>query len=50
MATMGSIPQAKDLCKLLELYFLQIKENVEYRDGIRSKGDKIGMPCTHTVQ
>ena len=21
--------------------------NVEYRDGIKSKGDKIGMPCTH---
>ena len=21
--------------------------NVEYRDGIRSRGDKIRMPCTH---
>ena len=23
--------------------------NVEYRDGIKSRGDKIGMPCTHTT-
>ena len=23
--------------------------NVEYRDGIKSKGDKIGMPCTHST-
>ena len=23
--------------------------NVEYRDGIKSKGDKIGMPCTHNT-
>ena len=22
--------------------------NVEYRDGIKSRGDKIGMHCTHT--
>ena len=25
------------------------KWNVEYRDGIKSKGDKIGMPCTHST-
>ena len=25
------------------------KYNVEYRDGIKSEGDKIGMPCTHTT-
>ena len=23
--------------------------NVEYRDGTKSKGDKIGMPCTHST-
>ena len=23
--------------------------NVEYRDGIKSRGDMIGMPCTHTT-
>ena len=23
--------------------------NVEYRDGLKSRGDKIGMPCTHTT-
>ena len=23
--------------------------NVEYRDGIKNRGDKIGMPCTHTT-
>ena len=23
--------------------------NVEYRDGIKSKGDKIGMPCRHST-
>ena len=23
--------------------------NVEYRDGIKSKGDKIRMPCTHST-
>ena len=23
--------------------------NVEYRDGIKSEGDKIGMPCTHST-
>ena len=23
--------------------------NVEYRDGIKSKRDKIGMPCTHST-
>ena len=23
--------------------------NVEYRDGIKSRRDKIGMPCTHTT-
>ena len=23
--------------------------NVEYRDGIKSKGDKIGMPCTEST-
>ena len=23
--------------------------DVEYRDGIKSRGDKIGMPCTHTT-
>ena len=23
--------------------------NVEYRDGIKGRGDKIGMPCTHTT-
>ena len=23
--------------------------NVEYRDGIKSKGDKIGMPCTQAL-
>ena len=23
--------------------------NVEYRDGIKSKGDKIEMPCTHST-
>ena len=23
--------------------------NVEYRDGIKRKGDKIGMPCTHST-
>ena len=22
---------------------------VEYRDGTKSKGDKIGMPCTHST-
>ena len=25
------------------------KYNVEYRDGTKSKGDKIGMPCTHST-
>ena len=24
-------------------------QHVEYRDGIKSKGDKIGMPCTHST-
>ena len=23
--------------------------NVEYRDGTKSNGDKIGMPCTHST-
>ena len=23
--------------------------NVEYRDGLKSRGDNIGMPCTHTT-
>ena len=23
--------------------------NVEYRDGIKSEGNKIGMPCTHST-
>ena len=22
---------------------------MEYRDGIKSKGDKIGMPCAHST-
>ena len=23
--------------------------NVEYRDGIKSEGDKIGIPCIHST-
>ena len=30
-------------------HVVQVNENVEYRDGIKSKGDKIGMPCTHST-
>ena len=25
---------------------VNLNYNVEYRDGIKSRGDKIGMPCT----
>ena len=27
--------------------YVQIR--MEYRDGIKIKGDKIGMPCTHST-
>ena len=46
------------LVKLLGLglgsYSIQVNQNssnynVEYRDGIKSKGDKIRMPCTHST-
>ena len=36
----------------MHLYSIQVNSsnyNVEYRDGIKSKGDKIGMPCTHST-
>ena len=29
--------------------YIQVNSNVEYRDGIKSKGDKIRMPCTHST-
>ena len=33
----------------LVLLRLQVNYNVEYGDGIKSIGDKIGMPCRHST-
>ena len=35
-------------CVSLPLCVFKSNYNVEYRDGIKSEGDKIGMPCTHS--
>ena len=34
------------ISELLHFFFMQVNE---YRDGIKIKGDKIGMPCIHST-
>ena len=34
---------------ILSSHMQLLNYNVEYRDGIKSEGDKIGMPCTHST-
>ena len=45
---------AKSQLEFVCMYYVCIQVNtsnynVEYRDGTKSKGDKIGMPCTHST-
>ena len=42
----GAWSMAEALRQLFEYFYYY---NVEYRDGIKSKGDKIGMPCTDST-